>query len=99
MIQVTFTGTTHGTAELDREQSLLAAASKAGADLTHRCGGHARCGTCRVTVESGQEHLTPMGTTERRVLETLGVGPDVRLACQAWARGEVCCRVDPLLAK
>ncbi len=86
---VRFDGKTQGTAECDRETALLAASTKAGVPLPHRCGGHARCGTCLVTVVEGTEHLSEKGAAETRVLAALKAQPDQRLACQSWARGDV----------
>ncbi len=94
MFKVTFKGRITAEIDLDKELSLLAAAAKGQAPLTHRCGGHARCGTCLVTVEEGQDQLTEMGATESRILRILKARKDQRLACQAWVRGNVCCRVD-----
>lgn len=94
MFKVTFKGKHIGEIALDRELSVLAAATKGEVALTHRCGGHSRCGTCVVTVEEGAEHLTPMGTAEARILQTLKAAPDQRLGCQAWAQGDVTCRID-----
>jgi adenylate cyclase len=89
MHTVEFQGKTPGTAECERETALLAASTKAAVPLPHRCGGHARCGTCLVTVVQGAEHLSEMGAAETRVLKALKAGPDQRLACQTWARGDV----------
>ena len=89
MPNVTFQGKVQGQASCERETSLLAAAQQAGTPVTHRCGGHARCGTCLVTVTTGAEHLTEPGAVEARVLAILKAGPGQRLACQAWARGDV----------
>jgi adenylate cyclase len=89
MHTVRFDGKTPGAAECDRETALLAASTRAGVSLTHRCGGHARCGTCLITVVEGAEHLSEKGAAETRVLQALKAGPDQRLACQAWARGDV----------
>lgn len=94
MFKVTFKGRITAEIDLDKELSLLAAAAKGEASLAHRCGGHARCGTCLVTVEEGQDQLTEMGSAESRILRILKARKDQRLACQAWARGNVCCRVD-----
>lgn len=96
MAKITFTGKSQGEVELDREVSLLAAASAAGAEITHRCGGHARCGSCRVTIEEGQEHLTPAGRAESSLLEVFKADGNQRLACQTWiqgAPGEVRCKI------
>ena len=75
------------------ELSILAAAAKGAQPLNHTCGGHARCGTCLVTVEAGAEHLSPMGASEARILKVLKAKPDQRLGCQAWASGDVVCKV------
>lgn len=87
------TGAPLGEAELERELSLLAAATKAGVDLTHRCGGHARCGTCLVTILPASGRVSEPLNAERRILQILKAGPDQRLACQAWAQGDVACAV------
>lgn len=94
MFKVTFRGKITADIDLERELSLLATAAKGEIALTHRCGGHARCGTCLITIEHGQEQLSPIGTAEARVLTTLKASGDQRLACQAWAKGDVGCRVD-----
>jgi adenylate cyclase len=92
MHTIRFDGKTSGVAECERETALLAASTKASVPLPHRCGGHARCGTCVVTVVEGAEHLSEKGAAETRVLQALKAGPEQRLACQTWARGNVSCR-------
>lgn len=94
MFKVSFRGKHTGEVPLEREASVLSAAAKGEVELTHRCGGHARCGTCLVTVEEGAEHLTPMGVSEARILKILKAKPEQRLGCQAWAQGDVTCRID-----
>ena len=90
--QISFTTKkAQGLADCEQEVALLAASTRAGVDITHRCGGHARCGTCVVTVQSGLEHLSEVGNGEKRVLGVLKANPDQRLACQAWAKGDVAC--------
>ncbi len=92
MFTLTFeTKKAKASAECENEVALLAASRTAGIELTHRCGGHARCGTCLVTITSGQDHLSePLGS-ESRVLAVLKAKPEQRLACQAWAKGDVSC--------
>ena len=52
-----------------------------GIDILHRCGGNARCTTCRVEVISGE--FDPMGEAEEAILATKGdLGPNTRLSCQ-----------------
>jgi adenylate cyclase len=89
MHTIRFDGKTPGTAECERETALLAASTSASVPLPHRCGGHARCGTCLVTVVEGAEHLSEKGAAETRVLQALKANPDQRLACQTWAKGDV----------
>ena len=59
------------------------------------CGGRSRCSTCRVRVNAGQDALPPPLPEERRVLDRIGVPPDVRLACQLRPSAGV--SVTPLL--
>ena len=80
-----------GETQCEREVALLAASRSAGVELTHRCGGHARCGTCLVTVHAGADQLSEPLASEKRVLAILKAGADQRLACQAWAKGDVSC--------
>ena len=58
-------------------------------------GGGGRCSTCRVRVGKGADQLAPTGTDEVKVLERVGVPPDVRLACQI--RPTAALEVTPLL--
>ncbi|MCE2938876.1 MAG: 2Fe-2S iron-sulfur cluster-binding protein [Armatimonadota bacterium] len=58
---------------------LALALEQNGEDVSHRCGGNARCTTCRVTIK-GEE--PPMGEDERACLEEDGVLGQFRLSCQ-----------------
>lgn len=46
------------------------------------CGGRARCSTCRVRVLEGLDELPVPDAVELKVLERVGAGANVRLACQ-----------------
>jgi len=94
MFTIQFKGKVAGEGTLEQEQTLLVAAKRAQLPLGNRCGGHGRCGTCKVTVEEGMDRLSPKGAAESRVLGVLKAGDQDRLACQAWAHGDVTCRVD-----
>jgi ferredoxin len=60
---------------------LVLAIEDAGIDIMHRCGGNARCTTCRVQVMAGEPG--PVGELEKARLEQEGaLGPDIRLSCQ-----------------
>lgn len=60
---------------------LVLAIEDAGIDILHRCGGVAKCTTCRVQVIEGD--LPEMGDEEReRLAREASLGPDIRLSCQ-----------------
>lgn len=69
--------------------SLLNLLLRSGVPIHTVCGGRARCGRCLVRVLSGAQNLSPRRAAEQRRLEALGAGPDMRLACQSYTRGEV----------
>jgi adenylate cyclase len=54
----------------------------------HVCSGRGRCGTCRVRVDAGAAHLSPIHEMERKTLKRVGAHPGERLACQAHVLGE-----------
>lgn len=58
---------------------LVLAIEDAGIDILHRCGGNARCTTCRVEFIEGEPDR--MTVAERNVLAARGV-TGVRLSCQ-----------------
>jgi ferredoxin len=69
------------TFDAESGKKLVLAIEDAGIDISHRCGGNARCTTCRVEVLAGT--FAPMGEAERERLEReVGLGPNVRLSCQ-----------------
>ena len=58
------------------------------------CGGRAQCGRDLIRILSGAEFLSPRRERETRKLEALAregqpAGPDMRLACQCYVRGDV----------
>jgi adenylate cyclase len=59
------------------------------------CGGRGRCSTCRIRV-AGDFALTPPAPQELAVLQRIGAGPDVRLACQLRPTHDLA--VTPLLS-
>jgi ferredoxin len=67
--------------EVEPGKKLVLAIEDAGIDIMHRCGGNARCTTCRVQVLAG--NAGPMGEVEKARLEReASLGPDIRLSCQ-----------------
>ena len=47
------------------------------------CSGRGRCGTCRVHVDSGADHLSPLNEFEAPTLARVHAAQGDRLACQA----------------
>jgi ferredoxin len=67
--------------ESDRGRKLVLAIEDNGVDILHRCGGNARCTTCRVEVLSGDPG--PILDAERSILATKSdLGDHTRLSCQ-----------------
>ncbi|AMV36530.1 2Fe-2S iron-sulfur cluster-binding protein [Planctomyces sp. SH-PL62] len=67
--------------EVEAGVKLVLAIEDAGIDIMHRCGGNARCTTCRVEILAGD--VAPIGDAERERLERdTGQLPGYRLACQ-----------------
>ncbi len=62
-------------------KKLVLALEDGGIDILHRCGGNARCTTCRVEVLAGDPG--EMGELERnRLAMEAGLDDHVRLSCQ-----------------
>ncbi len=72
--------------------TVLEAALALGVAIDHVCGGCATCSTCRVECVLNPENLSPVQPNEI----AYGMGPGVRLGCQARIRGDVALRVRPV---
>ena len=71
---------------------LVLAIEDAGVDVMHRCGGNAKCTTCRVEVIAGDPG--PMGDLERaRLAQEADLAPNIRLSCQIRVEGDLTVRV------
>lgn len=66
--------------EAPQGKRLVLAIEDAGIDILHRCGGFARCTTCRVIVHEGEPHKMTRAERERLTAGLL-IGK-VRLSCQ-----------------
>lgn len=64
---------------VDEGQKLVLALEENGIDVSHRCGGQARCTTCRVKFNSPEPE---MEQTEHACLEEDGELGNFRLSCQ-----------------
>jgi ferredoxin len=67
--------------EVENGKKLVLAIEDAGIDILHRCGGNARCTTCRVQILAGDPPPMTPAETERLARET-DLEPNTRLSCQ-----------------
>src|SRR4051794_38847070 len=78
--------------EVDQGRRLVLAIEDAGIDILHRCGGNARCTTCRVEVLSGD--AGPMTDPEAdRLARVEDRTPEMRLSCQVQVNDDLDVRV------
>lgn len=90
MPKVTIDGV--GTVDSRIGRRLVLAVEEGGVDILHRCGGNARCATCRVEVIGGNPG--PITKAEERRLAQLGSRQDTtRLSCQVQVREDLQVRV------
>jgi ferredoxin len=74
--------------------SILNALLRNGFPIATECGGKAMCGRDLIRVISGAQYFSPRRPPEIARLESLARdgepgGPDMRLACQSYVRGDV----------
>lgn len=67
--------------EAEQGKKLVLAIEDAGIDILHRCGGNAKCTTCRVEILAGDPGEIGELERNRLAMET-GLAENVRLSCQ-----------------
>ena len=78
--------------EVPAGKKLVLAIEDAGVDILHRCGGNARCTTCRVELLDGDPGA--MGDLERnRLAMEAELEPNIRLSCQIHVQSDLKVRV------
>ena len=77
--------------EVPAGKKLVLGIEDAGIDILHRCGGQARCTTCRVEVLDGA--VPPMSDAERDALEDPELIAQYRLSCQIRVQNDLAVRV------
>lgn len=77
----------HGSYELAAGLRLVSAIEACGADISHRCGGYAKCTTCRVSFRSGEPRR--MTRVEAEKLRSTDLEGKVRLSCQCVVDGDM----------
>lgn len=91
MPKITILG--HGTFEVEQGQRLVNALQAHGVNLGHRCGGYARCTTCRVEFIAGEPEVISRAEKDKLVGGKL-LG-EVRLSCQILVEEDM--TVKPLM--
>ena len=86
------TATGRQTFETEAGKKLVLAIEDAGIDILHRCGGNARCTTCRVEVLSGDPGEIQELERNRLAVET-DLAENVRLSCQIRVNDDLTVRV------
>ena len=79
------------TVEVDAGTKLVLAIEDSGIDILHRCGGLARCTTCRVEIVSGE--VPPISAEEIDALEEPELIEKFRLSCQLFVNSDLTVRV------
>jgi ferredoxin len=80
----------------------------ASANYWVNCGGKGLCGSCRVLITDGMDHVTPMTTTEHMTfhrpipdpippLAFIGNEQKMRLACCVYVNGDIAVETGPPL--
>ena len=74
--------------DADAGKKLVLALEDNGVDILHRCGGNARCTTCRVEVVAGE--IGTRTEDEIAILSTKeGIKENTRLSCQIRLSGDL----------
>ena len=90
MPKVTIEGV--GVTNVENGRRLVLGIMDAGVDILHRCGGNARCTTCRVEVLGGEPG--EMQELERnRLAVEAELAPNTRLSCQIRVSSDLHVRV------
>ena len=79
------------TFEVATGTKLVLALEDGGIDVLHRCGGIARCTTCRVEIVSGE--VPPISAEEIDALEEPELIENFRLSCQLFVNSDLTVRV------
>jgi ferredoxin len=79
-----------GTFDVPEGKRLVRAIEDVGVDILHRCGGYARCTTCRVEFIAGEPQRRTVA--ERDKLKEKGEA-GIRLSCQCLVEGDMTVRV------
>ncbi|MGA9289183.1 MAG: 2Fe-2S iron-sulfur cluster-binding protein [Anaerobacillus sp.] len=83
----------HGAFDVQEGTKLTLALEDNGVQILHRCGGNAKCTTCRVEVVEGE--FGELTDIEKEAFKKKGVEDNLRLSCQVRVNGD--CEVKPAM--
>lgn len=78
--------------EVEAGRKLVLAIEDAGIDILHRCGGNARCTTCRVEIVAG-DVPPPAPDEAARLARESDLAPNIRLSCQIRVESDLTVKV------
>ncbi|MBU9714847.1 2Fe-2S iron-sulfur cluster-binding protein [Evansella tamaricis] len=81
------------TFEVAKGTKLVLALEDHGVDILHRCGGKAKCTTCRINVLSGD--LGALTEIEKEAFARKGLDQSCRLSCQVRVEEDI--TVEPIM--
>jgi ferredoxin len=70
------------TFDIETGKRLVLAIEDSGVDILHRCGGYAKCTTCRVEFEEGEPEKITQAEKQRLQQDPDDLYGKVRLSCQ-----------------
>ena len=80
------------TIDVEPGRRMVTAIEDAGVDILHRCGGKAKCTTCRVELINGDAGEMTVAERERLARED-ELAPNIRLSCQIMCDSDMTVRV------
>ncbi|WP_270182079.1 2Fe-2S iron-sulfur cluster-binding protein [Alkalihalobacillus sp. CinArs1] len=83
----------YGTFDVEEGTKLTLALEDNDVHILHRCGGKAKCTTCRVEVLDGD--FGELTDIEKEAFKRKGVEENLRLSCQVRVNGD--CEVKPAM--
>ncbi|MEI5908210.1 2Fe-2S iron-sulfur cluster-binding protein [Bacillus spongiae] len=78
------------TFEVEKGKKLVLALEDNGVNILHRCGGNAKCTTCRVEVLEGE--FCDLTNVEKNAISEKGIEDHLRLSCQIRVNADVTIR-------
>ncbi|MET3317662.1 UNVERIFIED_ORG: ferredoxin [Peribacillus simplex] len=79
-----------GTFEVEMGKKLVLALEDNDINILHRCGGKAKCTTCRVEILAGD--FCEVTHKEKMAFEEKGMEDHLRLSCQIFVNGDITIR-------